>query len=82
MFVWLLVQGRISCRKNIFRKRIVDSTTCEVGTQGEESSEHIIRGCAIAVSFWAAIGADVPPSRPTSELHQTSRPDHIPKEQF
>jgi hypothetical protein len=52
--------------------------TCEVCTQGEESSEHIISGCAIAVSFWAAIGVDIPPSRATSEIHQTSRPDHIP----
>jgi hypothetical protein len=81
-FLWLLVHGRIQCRANLLRKHIVDSATCEICEDADESSEHIIQGCPFAVSFWEAIGVSIPSQRPIRELHTTERPDHIPQEQF
>jgi hypothetical protein len=82
LFIWLLVHGRTQCRANLHKKGVVDSTTCKVCSQGDETTEHIISACPFSVSFWATIGVDVPPTRPTSELRQTSCPPHIPREHF
>jgi hypothetical protein len=60
LFIWLLVHGRTQCRANLHKKGVVDSTTCKVCSQGDETTEHIISGCPFSVSFWAAIGVDVP----------------------
>lgn len=60
---------------------VVDSVVCEICGSEDESPEHIIQGCAVSVSFWAAIVIQLPPDRPISELHTTIRPVHFPTEQ-
>jgi hypothetical protein len=50
-FIWLLMQGRIQCRKNLFVKHIVDSPLCEICNNEEESADHIIFHCDFAVAF-------------------------------
>jgi hypothetical protein len=44
----------------------VDSPLCEIYGNVEETPEHIIQGCEIAVSFWTALGIDLPIDRRTT----------------
>jgi len=50
--MWLLVQRRIQSRSVLRKKHIVQDATCQVCNASEETPDHIIGGCAIAVSFW------------------------------
>ena len=56
MCFWLLLKGRIQCRSNLFCKKIVDSPNCLVCGADQETPDHLIFQCPIAVQFWSQIG--------------------------
>jgi hypothetical protein len=82
MFMWLLTQGRIQCRTNLQRKNIVPTALCEVCEQADETPEHIINGCPIAMQFWAKIGVTMAPDFTVTELYKINRPSNVPQQEF
>jgi len=83
-FIWLLMQGRIQCRTNLVRKKMLDNAICEVCNQGDETAEHVVMDCPFAKEFWGAIGFHFPPdsSGLISQLHNLQRPTTIPQKHF
>jgi hypothetical protein len=55
-FAWLLSKSRIQCKKNLARKGIVDSESCDVCNSAAETTAHILFGCTLARQFWQAVG--------------------------
>jgi hypothetical protein len=51
-FAWLLVQERIQCKTNLMKKHILDDATCDLCKSHPEDSDHVVRGCSFAASFW------------------------------
>jgi len=49
----------------------MESLSCEVCGNADETPKHIVNGCAIVASFWVAIGVD-----------QMGHPSHVPKDEF
>ena len=49
----------------------MESLSCEVCGNADETPKHIVNGCAILASFWVAIGVD-----------QMGHPSHVPKDEF
>ena len=48
-FMWLVSKGRIQCRANLFRKKVVDSPGCEICGAAEETTDHIIVRCPVSL---------------------------------
>jgi hypothetical protein len=82
LFIWLLSKGGIQCRSNLFRKRVVDSPNCLVCGAPDESPEHIIFNCPIAVQFWNALGKQAPQNNHTNQLHCIEKLPNCPDEQY
>jgi hypothetical protein len=80
-FVWLLMQGRIQCRTNLLKKKVVDSATCEVCTSDDESAIHVIFECPFAKAFWISIGFQQFPAN-IADLHCIQRPIEVPQKFF
>jgi hypothetical protein len=61
-FAWLLVKGRIQCRSNLLKKKILEEADCRcpICDAPLETSEHIMFECSFAKQFWAQLGS--PPS--------------------
>lgn len=68
-FVWLLIKGRIQCRANLFRKKIIDSSACLACRDPLETPDHIMFGCPFAAQFWSAVGLQASQNPKTSDLH-------------
>lgn len=82
MFIWLLMKGRIQCRSNLFRKKVVDSPTyLDCGAE-EETADHLVFQCPPAAHFWEAIGFHHAGSVQTRNLHCLSRATGIPNDQY
>jgi hypothetical protein len=81
LFLWLLTQGRIQSRSALWRKRIVDSATCEICSATDETPEHIIHGCALGRNVWASMNLQSIISVDMSELHTVRGPsgDQFPE---
>jgi hypothetical protein len=69
LFMWLLTKGRIQCRGNLFKKRIVDNPSCEVCGASEETVDHIIFQCPFAVASWNKHGLPLLDGTFTSVIH-------------
>lgn len=82
MFVWLLTQGRIQCRKILHRKHVLPHATCEVCNDEDETPEHIIGGCSIGRQFWEKIGFNSMPGMAVDSIHTLSPPSGIPSDEF
>jgi hypothetical protein len=81
-FAWLLSQGRIQCKTNLIKKRIVDNTVCDVCHAAEETPAHIIFGCTAARQFWDAVQIQTQADWPIQILQEIARPGHIPSKHF
>jgi hypothetical protein len=57
--MWLVSKGRIQCRANLFKKKIVDNQCCEICGAAEETTDHIILRCPFANDFWNEIGLPI-----------------------
>ena len=44
-FAWLVLHGRLQCKTNLFKKKIVDNVTCEVCGGAPETTEHLLFFC-------------------------------------
>ncbi|CAD6240390.1 unnamed protein product [Miscanthus lutarioriparius] len=44
-FAWLLSQGRLQCKANLARKRIVEGPVCDICHAADETADHVIFGC-------------------------------------
>jgi hypothetical protein len=82
LFIWLLTKGRIQCRSNLFKKRVVDSPNCLVCGAADESPDHIIFECLIAVQFWCALGVQADQHNHANQLHCMAPPPQCPQDQF
>lgn len=82
LFVWLLIKGRIQCRSNLYHKKIVDSPACSVCGATEETPDHIIFHCPIAVQFWSAIGLQANQNLQTKHLHCIQKLPNFPEDQY
>jgi hypothetical protein len=81
-FTWLLSQGRIQCKTNLIKKRIVDNTVCEICNEAEETPEHIIFGCPAARQFWEAVQIHTQVDWSIQKLQEIQRPEHLPTKHF
>jgi hypothetical protein len=82
LFFWLLLKGRIQCRSNLHRKKIVDSPACPVCGADHETPDHIIFQCPIATQFWAAIGLQSSDNLQSSNWHNIQKIRGIPDDQY
>nr|CAB3445429.1 unnamed protein product [Digitaria exilis] len=55
-FAWLLVQDRIQCRSNLFRKGIVEDVACAI-CGGNEDCDHVVLSCPFATQVRRGLGA-------------------------
>jgi hypothetical protein len=82
MFMWLLTQGRIKCRKVLHRKHVVPDAKCEICNEQDETPEHIMGGCSISSQFWHKIGLRPIAGMPMDNIHRFSPPPGVPREEF
>jgi hypothetical protein len=81
-FTWLLSKGRIQCKTNLIKKRIVDNNICDICQQVEETPEHIIFGCSAVRQFWEAIQIRTQQDWSIQKLQEIVRPTHLPHKHF
>lgn len=82
LFFWLLMKGRIQCRSNLHRKKIVDSPNCTACGAAHETPEHIIFQCPIAKQFWQALGVLHSDSSRCCDWHSNQKIQGIPDDQY
>jgi hypothetical protein len=80
-FGWLVNNGRVQCRVNLARKKVVQDTTCEVCGQAPEDTAHIFLHCGFASSFWGTLGVQIAPDR-SNVLLSLLRPSTIPAKHY
>jgi hypothetical protein len=81
-FAWLLSQGRIQCKTNLARKRIVESPICDICHAADETADHVIFGCPAAKQFWEAVQIPTDDNWSVIQLQQITPPTHIPAKHF
>lgn len=81
-FMWLASKGRIQCRANLFKKKIVDSPVCEVCGASEETTDHIILQCPFVRSFWNVIGLPVSDDLSVKTMHTLPKVQTLPSTQY
>jgi hypothetical protein len=80
-FGWLVNNGRVQCRVNLARKKIVQDTTCEVCGQAPEDTAHIFLHCGFASSFWGALGVLIAPDC-SNVLLSLLQPSTVPAKHY
>jgi hypothetical protein len=81
-FMWLLSKGRIQCRANLYRKKIVQDQHCEACGASEETTDHIILHCPFARDFWNEIGIADTTQIMAREIHEISAISGLPTTQY
>jgi hypothetical protein len=81
-FMWLLSKGKIQCRANLFKKRIVGSPCCEVCGAAEETADHIILTCPFARDFWNEIGLQLSDELSTRNIQSFPSIGSIPQRHY
>ena len=81
-FAWLLVHGRIQCKENLLKRRILTDSTCELCGGQPETASHLILHCSFAASFWRSLGFDIPDDFEARDIHQLPRPASIASSHF
>ena len=81
-FMWLVSKGRIQCRANLFRKKVVDSPGCEICGAAEETTDHIILRCPFAKVFWNVIGLTITEDLTTQAIETIPKIQYIPATQY
>jgi hypothetical protein len=82
LFAWLLVKGRIQCKANLYRKKIVDSPACTVCGADQETPDHIILHCPFAAQFWSTLGLQDVHNLQTKNLHCFQKLQNLPADQY
>ena len=59
MFLWLASQDRLMHNVNRFVRKFTSDPRCYVCGEGEENTNHILRGCPAARIVWYSLGWDV-----------------------
>lgn len=80
-FGWLLVQHKIKCRRNLYRKNIVDIETCPICLECPETANHLILECSFSRQIWAnlSIGTE---GHDVASLWLLPRPAPIPSAHY
>ena len=81
-YVWLLSQGRLQCKANLARKRIVEGPVCDICHAADEMAHHVIFGCSAAKQFWEATQIPTDDSWSVTQLQQITPPTHILAKHF
>jgi hypothetical protein len=80
-FGWLVNNGRVQCRVNLARKRIVEDATCEICGQAPEDTAHIFIHCGFASRFWGVLGVQIAPGH-SNVLLSLLRPPTVPTKHY
>lgn len=75
LFLWLLIRGRVQCRANLHRKKVVDWAA-------EENTDHLFFHWPIANQFWATIGLPLDDATSSRNWHILPRVRSIPHDQY
>lgn len=81
IFAWLLVRNRLSTKKNLMKKKIVQTVICEICNLADETADHLSFTCPFAISFWQTIRVQ-PIITETKFLFQLEAPAIIPTRHF
>jgi len=81
-FMWLASKGRLQCRANLFKKRIVPTQSCEACQGLEETTDHILLHCPFARGFWNALGLSIADGLSVHQLQSLPRIQNVPVKQF
>jgi hypothetical protein len=81
-FAWLLSQGKIQCRTNLVKKKIVETAECEICHEADETAAHVIFGCTAAKEFWDAVQITTDRTWTVDKLLEITVPGHIPGGHF
>lgn len=81
IFAWLLVRNRLSTKKNLMKKKIVQTAICEICNLADETADHLSFTCPFAISFWQTIRVQ-PIITETKFLFQLEAPAIIPTRHF
>ena len=81
-FAWLLMHGRLQCRANLLRKKIVDDATCELCAEAAETVDHLLLHCPFAASFWQRLGIQMEPDAAACNLLHLPKPENLPAAHF
>lgn len=82
MFMWLLLKGRTQCSANLYRKNILASPACLACGANEETTDHLIFQCPMAVLFWETIGLQQVATNRTMNLHCIPKVRSVPDDQY
>jgi len=77
-FTWHLLNNRIQCKENLFKKKITSNSTCEVSSQGTETAAHIMLECPFAKVFSELIKVQTDNITSAPDIHKLPRPSYIP----
>jgi hypothetical protein len=81
-FMWLVSKGRIQCRSNLFKKKVVNNPECEICGALEESTDHIILRCPFAIEFWNVLGLTVTDDLSCRTIQTIPNIQAIPQKQY
>ncbi|KAA3477311.1 Ribonuclease H-like superfamily protein [Gossypium australe] len=56
ILVWKSLNNFLPTQTNLFRRKLVSSTTCPRCSQNEETMEHVFRDCPLVHDIWARLG--------------------------
>jgi hypothetical protein len=76
-FTWFLVQQKINCKANLYRKSIIEDPICGLCRECNETTDHLIFVCKFVCDFWASVGVHLPPSSLVSTPWGIQRPSTI-----
>lgn len=78
IFAWTLTKQRIQCKTVLCRKNILQTATCDVCGNDDETADHIISQCPFVKAFWRRIGWDPNGIAPVAELWKMTAPYAVP----
>jgi len=80
--MWLLTQKRIQCRTVLLKKKVVQSSACEICGEADETPEHIMCGCNLAKELWQHLNMPSMLAVDMDSIHTITPRGGIPHDKF
>jgi hypothetical protein len=80
-FAWLLAKDRLPTKRNLHRKTIVPTPTCDLCNSADETALHLCFQCPFAVAFWGTLNMQVNVAT-LAELASLPTPIRVPSKHF
>ena len=81
-FACLVLHGRLQCKTNLFKKKIVDNVTCEVCGGAPGTTEHLLFFCPFSATVWQRLGVQLGEDVTARDLLHLERPESLPPAHF